>query len=125
MYISVQNKVCLICKAVKSGRIPLKDQICSKNWTGPSTAMESDIIVEGLKHLEEVHCVRCSKLIGDGDTNLMTKVQQNVSFGGRIMKVECANYAVRRILKFSKEKKKYFTIQWNQGYHSSKNTTTA
>lgn len=96
MFISVRNKVCLICKAAKEGRILPKEHTCSKNWTGPSTAMESDIIVEGLKYLEEAHCVRCTRLIGDGDTNLMTQVQQNVSFGGRVLKVECANHAVRR-----------------------------
>lgn len=96
LYISVRNKVCLICRAIEDGRIPAKDHVCSKNWTGPSTAMETDIIVEGLKYLEEVHSIRCTRLIGDGDTNLMKKVQENVSFGGRVLKVECANHAVRR-----------------------------
>lgn len=96
LYIGVRNKVCLICRAIEDGRTPSKDHMCSKNWTGPSTAMESDIIVEGLKYLEKVHSIRCTRLIGDGDTNLMTKVQENVSFGCRILKIECANHAVRR-----------------------------
>lgn len=96
LYISVRNKVCLICQAVAENRIPLKEHICSKNWTGPSTAMESDIIIEGLKYLEKVHNIRCTRLIGDGDTNLMKKIKENVSFGGRVLKVECANHAVRR-----------------------------
>lgn len=74
--------------------------------------MESDIIVEGLKYLEEVHCVRCTRLIGDGDTNLMTKVQENVSFGGRIMKIECANHAVRRYFR-ALERIKKNTSQFN------------
>lgn len=99
IYISVRNKVCLVCQAIDDGRTSHKTHLCSKNWTGPSTAMESDIIVEGLKYLEEVHRVRCTRLIGDGDSNLMKKVQENVSFGSRVIKVECANHAVRRYFK--------------------------
>lgn len=96
LFISVRNKICLVCIAIADGRIPDKKHVCLKNWSGPSTAMESDIIVEGLKYLEENFKVRCTKIIGDGDTNLMTNIQDSVSYGGWVLKIECANHAVRR-----------------------------
>ena len=58
--------------------------------------MESDSIVEGLHYLESVHQVRCTRLVGDGDSNTMSKIQESISYGGRVLKVECANHAVRR-----------------------------
>lgn len=96
LFISVRNKICLICIAIADGRIPDKKHVCSKNWSGPSTAMESDIIVEGMKYLEENHNIRCTKVIGDGDTNLMSNIQDSVSYGRWVKKIECANHAVRR-----------------------------
>ena len=96
IYLSVRNKVCLICNAIEDGRIIMKEHICTKNWKGPSTAMESDIIVQGLNYLEKVHNIRCIKIIGDGDTNLMKKVKEEVSYGKQVKKIECANHAVRR-----------------------------
>ncbi|GFT44591.1 uncharacterized protein TNCV_2808251 [Trichonephila clavipes] len=72
---------------------PLLDHLC---WKGPSTAMESDSIVEGLLYLETVHLIRCTRLVGDGDSNIIAKCRERISYGGRILKVECANHAVRR-----------------------------
>lgn len=34
---------------------------CFQNWNGPSTAMESDIIVDGFKHSFEMHNIIFSK----------------------------------------------------------------
>ncbi|GFV37306.1 uncharacterized protein TNCV_2699931 [Trichonephila clavipes] len=73
-----------------------KDHLCWKNWKGPSTAMESDSIVEGLLYLETVHHIRCTRLVGDGDSNTIAKCRERISYGGRILKVECENHAVRR-----------------------------
>ncbi|GFQ67039.1 yqaJ domain-containing protein [Trichonephila clavata] len=96
VFIGVRNKVCLICCAVANGRMEKKDHLCWKNWKGPSTAMESDCIVEGLLYLETVHHIRCTRLVGDGDSNTIAKCREKISYGGRILKVECANHAVRR-----------------------------
>lgn len=68
--------MCVICHAVESGRIQPKDHVCFKNWSGPSTAMEADIIVEGMRYLEECHGIRCLRLIGDGDSSTMAKVSK-------------------------------------------------
>ncbi|GFU23841.1 yqaJ domain-containing protein [Nephila pilipes] len=58
--------------------------------------MESDAVVEGLLYLKNVHHIRCTRLVGDGDANIIAKCKERVPYGGRILKVECANHAVRR-----------------------------
>lgn len=77
IFLSERNKVCMTCNAIEEGRISSKEHVCSKNWKGPSTAIESDIIVEGMNYLEKVHNIRCIKIIGDGDTNLKTRSFEN------------------------------------------------
>ncbi|GBL72220.1 hypothetical protein AVEN_115193-1 [Araneus ventricosus] len=58
--------------------------------------MESDAIVEGLLYLESTHGIRCTRAVGNGDSNTIGKCKERVSYGGRMMKVDCANNAVRR-----------------------------
>ncbi|GFT39099.1 yqaJ domain-containing protein [Nephila pilipes] len=96
VFIGIRNKVCLTCSAIANRQMERKDHVCWKNWSGPSTAMESDAVVEGLIYLENVHHIRCTRLVGDGDANTIAKCKERVSYGGRILKVECANHAVRR-----------------------------
>ncbi|GFS45003.1 uncharacterized protein TNIN_141951 [Trichonephila inaurata madagascariensis] len=92
----IRNKVCLICRAVETGRIPDKNHICYKNWNGSSTGMESNIIIEGVQFLETVHHIRCTRIVADGYSNIISSIQEKISNGGRVLKVECANHAVRR-----------------------------
>ncbi|XP_035233271.1 uncharacterized protein LOC118205091 isoform X2 [Stegodyphus dumicola] len=96
LFVGIRNKVCLICSAIEDGKMPNKVHLCWRNWNGPSTGMESSAIVEGLNYLQCVHKIRCTRLVGDGDANTMAKVKESVSYGGRVIKVECANHAVRR-----------------------------
>lgn len=96
LFIGVRNKVCLRCKSVEDGHIEKKEHMCFKNWVGPSTGMESDAVVEGLQYLESAHKIRCTRLVGDGDSSTMAKVKERISYGSRVLKVECANHAIRR-----------------------------
>ncbi|GFY56238.1 uncharacterized protein TNIN_291931 [Trichonephila inaurata madagascariensis] len=91
----IRNKICLICRAVETGRIPDKNHICYKNWNGSSTGMESNIII-GVQFLETVHHICCTRIVADGDSNIISLIQEKISYGGRVLKVECANHAVRR-----------------------------
>ncbi|GFT88036.1 uncharacterized protein NPIL_18811 [Nephila pilipes] len=95
VFIGIRNKVCLICSVI-ANRQTEKDHVCWKNWSGPSTAMESDAVVEELLYLEKVHHIRCTRLVGDGDANTIAKCKERVPYGGRILRVEWANHAVRR-----------------------------
>ncbi|GBM94807.1 hypothetical protein AVEN_69360-1 [Araneus ventricosus] len=96
LFIGVRNKVCLIYLSISKGRTKERKNACWKNWNGPSTAMESDSIVEGLLYLESTHGIHCTRMTGDGDSKTIIKCKERVSYGGRILKVECANHAVRR-----------------------------
>lgn len=49
LYMAVKNKYCVICaRAQKKGHDP-NEHKCYKNYKGPSSAMEADIICEGFK----------------------------------------------------------------------------
>jgi ribosomal protein S12 len=47
--------------------------VCTKNHTGSSTGMESDIIVEGFKFSMNMYGIKFHMLIGDGDSNTYKK----------------------------------------------------
>ena len=57
--------------------------------------MEQDIIVEGFSRSEQMHGLRYIGLIGDGDSSVYSKIIENVPYGRRVKKKECANHAVR------------------------------
>ena len=88
--------MCLSCKAIEKGKRQPGPHLCFKNWNSASTSMESDIIVEGMNYFYEVGKVKCTRLIGDGDANTLSKVREQVPYGMEVEKVECANHTVRR-----------------------------
>ena len=47
LFVEVRNKYCSICSVASSKGEDVSKHCCFKNWTESSTAMESDIIVEG------------------------------------------------------------------------------
>lgn len=59
----------------------MKAHNCCKNFTGLSTALESEIIVEGFQKSEEIHQLRYLSFIGDGDSSVFAKLKEKVSYG--------------------------------------------
>ena len=57
--------------------------------------MEADIIAEGFRQAESMHGVRYMKVMGDGDSAVMSTIQDTVSWGPYATKIECANHAVK------------------------------
>nr|CAH7712420.1 unnamed protein product [Callosobruchus chinensis] len=55
LFLGVRNKVCSFCLFYEKKNIPPKKRVCFKNFSGSSTAMEQDIIVEGFRHSVEQH----------------------------------------------------------------------
>ncbi|KOB68075.1 hypothetical protein OBRU01_19060 [Operophtera brumata] len=55
LFFSVRNKYCCICARAEKRGEDAKEHTCYKNFTGPSTAMESEILVEGFKRSIEMH----------------------------------------------------------------------
>ena len=91
LYIGVRNKFCAVCEQGAS-----KKHECFRNWTGSSSSMESDIILEGFSKAEQQHGVRYINFIGDGDSSVHTTLISGVrGWGHAITKQECANHAVK------------------------------
>jgi len=56
--------------------------------------MEANIIAEGFHQAESMHGVRYMKVVGDGDSSVMSTIQDTVSWGPYMTKIEHANHAV-------------------------------
>lgn len=101
LFANVRNKYCVICQSANRKNEKPKEHICNANWKSSSTSMEADIILEGIKWLYEEHGVICDKIVGDGDSSVITKVRQAMRSYKleNIEKIECANHAIRNFRK--------------------------
>lgn len=68
LYMDVKNKYCHVCKIAQSNNTPPNIHECNANYSGPSTGMENEIIVEGFKYCEQKGA-RFNKFVGDGDSS--------------------------------------------------------
>lgn len=67
----VRNKYCYMCQYNdRKNIVDPKPHVCWKNYTGASTAMEADILVEGFQRSQEMHGLRYLSFIGDGDSSV-------------------------------------------------------
>ena len=74
----------------------LRSHLCFLNWSKSSTSMQADIIASGFKVSEQMHGLRYTELIGDGDSSVLHTSQTIVlSYGRHVTKVECANHCVK------------------------------
>ncbi|KAL4112571.1 hypothetical protein QTP88_016326 [Uroleucon formosanum] len=97
LYIGIRNKYCSVChKADVIQKVP-GEHICYKNWSGTSTAMEADIIVQGFKQSLQSNNLIYSHLIGDGDSSVMKKINLAKPYGNDVIvkKIECTNHILR------------------------------
>lgn len=96
----IRNKYCSICaKAEATSKEPLVHK-CFKNWEGTSTAMESDILLEGFKQSVDMYNLIYHKLIGDGDSSITKKLNTAKPYGPNclVKKIECKNHILRNYL---------------------------
>jgi len=91
LYLGVKNKFCLACS-----RGITKEHACAKNFSGPSTSMESAILVEGFRSSESMYGVRYNKLIADGDSSTYNKLLEARPYHSlTVEKIECRNHLLR------------------------------
>ena len=83
LYIGVRNKYCAACSIAKKQGIEPSTHWCFHNWSKSSTSMESDIIASGFKLPEQMHGLRYTELIGDGDSSVLHIIQTTVLTYGR------------------------------------------
>lgn len=108
---AVRNKYCTICdrskkeadKSQDETEVPnneetqvATDHKCTKNWTGSSTSMEADILVEGFCRSEEMYGVRYGRLIADGDSSVYSSILAKRPYSNMtVEKIECRNHLHR------------------------------
>lgn len=57
--------------------------------------MEADIIVEGFQKSMEMHGLKYTKLIADGDSSVFARIRERVDYGKDVEKIECTNHAIK------------------------------
>lgn len=95
LFIGVRNKYCIVCARAYNNNIEPKPHTCFRNWSGSSSAMEADIVVEGFCLAEQVHKVRYKYFIADGDSSVYARIVQRVPYGREVHKLECMNHATK------------------------------
>lgn len=96
----IRNKYCMICHNASKNGIDPSVHKCYKNWSGTSTSMEADIIVEGFRQSIPMHNLIFNKLIGDRDSSVTKKLKLAKTYGPtvNITKIECSNHILRNYL---------------------------
>jgi hypothetical protein len=98
LYIAVKNKYCMICNVAEKRNETPKTHQCFKNFSGSSTSMESNIIVEGFKNSVELCGLKFTKLIADGDSSTYNKIVNSQPYDNiKVEKIECRNHMLRNL----------------------------
>ena len=99
LHLGVRNKFCMGCTLEAKQQkedTSRKCHVCYRNWHESSSAMETDIILEGFKAAESKYGLRYTRVTGDGDSSVYPTLIQNVpGWGYAIQKLECANHACK------------------------------
>lgn len=98
LYIGIKNKYCCVCaRAETKGENP-REHACFKNYSGSSTSMESDILLEGFKQSMETHNLIYGRMVADGDSSTFKKISEaRVYPNFSVEKIECRNHIFRNM----------------------------
>ena len=88
LFMGVRNKYCSRCAQAENKNTEPPKHHCFKNWTGSSSSMETDILVEGFQKAESQHGLHYTRSVGDGDSSVYPNL---------IAKVPGYGYAIRKI----------------------------
>lgn len=101
VYFDIRNKYCHTCTLAEKKKVQVKEHVCNKNYDGPSSGMESDIIVAGFRECE-LRGARFNKFVADGDSNTY-KILRDIRIYKdpdiMIEKFECVNHLYRNFEK--------------------------
>ena len=96
LHLGVRNKYCSVCAVAENQGKQPQEHDCYKNWDGPSSSMETDIVLEGFKIAESKYGLRYTKFVRDGNSSVHpTLITEVPGWGHAIRKVECANHAMK------------------------------
>lgn len=98
LYLGVKNKYCWICAHAQYRKEEPHIHNCFKNYAGPSTGMESNILVEGYKRSIEMHGLIYGRMISDGDSSTYSKIIAARPYANvTVQKIECQNHIMRNM----------------------------
>ena len=96
LHLGVRNKYCSMCNVAENKQIAPPDHECHKNWVGPSSSMETDILVAAFQEAENKYGLRYTTYVGDGDSSVYPSLIASVpGWGHAIRKLECANHCIK------------------------------
>lgn len=101
IYFDVKDKYCHVCKIAQSKNVEPRIHDCNTNYKGPSSSMETTIVVEGFQYCETLGA-RFNEFVADGDSSTFKtisdlKVNQNPDIP--VEKDECCNHLYRNFRK--------------------------
>lgn len=101
IYYGVKNKYCHTCALSYSKMCPPNYHECNINYSGPSSGMETEIIVEGFQYCDG-RGLRFSKIISDGDSSAFKEISERCVYQFPdviVEKVECVNHLFKNARK--------------------------
>lgn len=101
IFFDTRNKYCHTCKIAEGRGLTVKEHRCNKNYSGPSSGMESDIIIQGFKECD-VLGARFNVMISDGDSNTYKLIRDLRIYKDPdvfVAKLECVNHLYRNFYK--------------------------
>lgn len=100
LFLGWRNKYCTLCSRASNAGITVKTHTCYKNYTGSSTGMEADIIVDAFLSSEEMYGVKYATLVADGDASVYSKILLARPYEDMtVEKIECSNHLLRNYAK--------------------------
>jgi hypothetical protein len=75
IFMGVRNKYCTVCERISTQNSEKADNhhVCFNNYNGPSTAMETDVILDRFRKSVDMDDVIYGKLIADEDSSVYKK----------------------------------------------------
>ncbi|KAG4067520.1 hypothetical protein HA402_005292 [Bradysia odoriphaga] len=101
VYFDAKNKYCNICTKSYAKFCPTNDHPCNINYAGPSSGMETEIIVEGFQACAKKGA-RFNKLISDGDSSTVKGIREICIYENPdliVEKIECLNHLFKNFNK--------------------------
>lgn len=101
LYFGVKNKYCHTCTLSYANFCPPNNHDCNISYYGPSSGMETEILVEGVQYCESLGA-RFDKIISDGDSSAFKEITEKCIYQNpsvAIEKIECINHLFKNARK--------------------------
>lgn len=101
LYFDTKNKYCDVCTKSYAKCCPPNYHPCNISYVGPSSGMETEILVEGFQACERLGA-RFNKIISDGDSSAFKEIRERCIYQDPelvVVKLECINHLFKNFRK--------------------------